>query len=151
MQSLKQVLENVTLQQICSAPHVAQTMSQQKTISSSSSDIYKAEKRIDLLFSKFAAFYGHIWRSQFKDERFLEFAKKEWQDALSEFTDAVLTKAIVNCREFHELPPTLPQVLQCCRKVKKQGSFCVVNSENGSVSKEIMASHLKRCKEILAR
>ncbi len=120
-------------------------------MSSSSSDIYKAEKRIDLLFSKFAAFYGHIWRSQFKDERFLEFAKKEWQEALSEFTDAILTSAIVKCREFHELPPTLPQVLQCCRQVKKQDSFGVVDDEYVIVSKETGASYLRQCKEILAR
>lgn len=124
--------------------------SQQKTMSSSSNDIYKAEKRIDLLFSKFAAFYGHIWRSQFKDERFLEFAKKEWQEALSEFSDEILTKAIVNCREFHELPPTLPQVLMCCRQIKKQSSFCVVDEAYVPASQETVVSHLKRCKEILA-
>lgn len=89
-------------------------------MSSSSKDIDKVDKRIDLLFSKFAAFYGHVWRSQFKDEVFLKFAKKEWQEALSEFTDDVLTKAVLNCREFYEMPPTLPQMLQCCKGARKQ-------------------------------
>lgn len=120
-------------------------------MSSSSNDIYKAEKRIDLLFSKFAAFYGHIWRSQFKEEAFLKFAKKEWQEALSEFTDAVLTKGIMSCREFYELPPTLPQMIQCCRQIKKQVTFCVVKQDVVPANKEIVASCLKRCKEILAR
>lgn len=93
-------------------------MNQPMLSNSSNSD--KAEKRIDLLFSKFAAFYGHVWRSQFKDEAFLKFAKKEWQDALGGYSDAVLTKAILSCREFYELPPTLPQMLQCCKDAKKQ-------------------------------
>lgn len=80
----------------------------------------KADKRIDLLFARFAAIYGHIWRSQFKDEDFLGFAKKEWQDVLGRYSDAVLTKAILVCREFYELPPTLPQMLKCCKDAKKQ-------------------------------
>lgn len=129
MQSIRKVLENVTPHKICSAPPVTQTTSQQKAMSSSSNDIYKVEKRIDLLFSKFAAFYGHIWRSQFKDEAFFKLAKKEWQEALSEFTDAVLTKAILGCREFYELPPTLPQMIQRCRQIKKQVTFCVVKQD----------------------
>ncbi|WP_058529727.1 hypothetical protein [Legionella londiniensis] len=120
-------------------------------MSSSSSDIRKAERRIDLLFSKFAAFYGHVWRSQFKDEVFLKFAKKEWQEALSEFADSVLTKAILNCRDFYELPPTLPQLMQCCRQIKKQTTFHVVKEGYVPANKELVESCLQRCKEFLGR
>lgn len=124
---------------------------QKEAMSSSSIDIYKVEKRIDLLFSKFAAFYGHIWRSQFKDEVFFKFAKKEWQEALSAFTDEVLTKAILNCREFYELPPTLPQVIQCCRQIKQRTFVDVVKETFVPANQAVVQSCLQRCKEILAK
>ncbi|TIE36073.1 Vir protein, partial [Legionella pneumophila] len=85
MQSIQNILVNVTPQKTCSA-HPVSPKNETTTMSSSSKDTFKAERRIDLLFSKFAAFYGHVWRSQFKDEVFLKFAKKEWQEALSDFT-----------------------------------------------------------------
>jgi hypothetical protein len=119
-------------------------------MSSNSNHINNEIKRIDLLFSKFAAFYGHIWRSQFKDEGFLIFAKKEWREALTEFTDAILTKAILNCRGFYELPPTLPQMILCCRQIKKQLTFYIKQSEPAPVAREAAAFYLKKCKEMLA-
>lgn len=123
----------------------------QETMSSSSSNTYQAERRIDLLFSKFAAFYGHVWRSQFKDEVFLKFAKKEWQEALSEFSDEMLTSAILKCRDFYELPPTLPQMLQSCRQIKKQSSSQVVKEDYVPPNRDLVESCLQRCKEILGR
>ena len=124
---------------------------QKEAMSSSSKDIYKVERRIDLLFSKFAAFYGHIWRSQFKDEVFFKFAKKEWQEALGEFADEVLTKAILNCREFYELPPTLPQVIQCCRQIKQRTFVDIVKEAYVPANPAVVLSCLQRCKEILAK
>lgn len=121
----------------------------QETMSSSSNDIHKAERRIDLLFSKFAAFYGHVWRSQFKDEVFLKFAKKEWQEALSAYSDAVLTTAILNCRDFYELPPTLPQLIACCREIKKRTHFYVVETAHIPAKQEVVVAQLAKCKEIL--
>ena len=150
MQSIQKILENVTQVQICSARPVM-SLSQKETMSSSSKDIYKVDKRIDLLFSKFAAFYGHIWRSQFKDEVFFKFAKKEWQEALSEFTDEVLTQAILNCREFYEMPPTLPQMRQCCRQIKKQTFVDVVKETYVPANSAVVLSCLQQCKEFLAK
>ena len=150
MQSIQKILENVTQVQICSARPVM-SLSQKETMSSSSKDIYKVDKRIDLLFSKFAAFYGHIWRSQFKDEVFFKFAKKEWQEALSEFTDEVLTQAILNCREFYEMPPTLPQMRQCCRQIKKQTFVDVVKETYVPANPAVVLSCLQQCKEFLAK
>lgn len=109
----------------------------------------KVEKRIDLLFSKFAAFYGHVWRSQFKDERFLVFAKKEWQTALSAFNDAVVTKAILDCRNFYELPPTLPQMIQCCQQIKNQTFVDVVKQAYVPANQTIVQSCLQQCWEFL--
>lgn len=123
----------------------------QETMSSSSSNTYKAERRIDLLFSKFAAFYGHVWRSQFKDEAFLKFAKKEWQEALSEFSDETLTNAILKCRDFYELPPTLSQMLLSCRQIKKQRASQVMEENYVPPNRQLVESCLQRCKEILGR
>jgi len=103
------------------------------------------------LFSRFAAFYGHLWRSQFKNEGFLEFAKKEWCEGLSAFSETVLNKAIIQCREFYELPPTLPQMIACCRQIKKRHDFYVVSHNHVPAQKEVVIAHLKRCKAILTQ
>jgi hypothetical protein len=126
-------------------------MSQQEKMSSNFKNIYKVEKRIDLLFSKFAAFYGHVWRSQFKDEVFLKFAKEEWQEALGVFSDEVLAKAILNCREFYEMPPTLPQVIQCCRQLKKQTFVDIVKETYVPAHPAVVRSCLQQCREFLAK
>lgn len=120
-------------------------------MSSSFQNTYKADRIIDLLFSKFAAFYGHVWRSQFKDENFLKFAKKEWQEALKDFNEAVITKAILSCLEFYEMPPTLPQMRQSCRQIKNSHFVNVVTEEYVPANPAIVLSCLQQCKEILAK
>ena len=62
------------------------------------------KKRIETLFTRFAVFYGHVWRSQFKSEGFLEFAKKEWLEGLNPFSDDILNQAILECRSCQSLP-----------------------------------------------
>lgn len=103
------------------------------------------------MFSRFAAIYGHLWRSQFKDEEFYVFAKKEWQEALSPYTDTVITKAILHCREYFEMPPTLPQVIQCCRDIRKRESFHVVNEMYVRAKEEVVAQCYQKCKELLTK
>ena len=70
-------------------------MNQKETTLSTSKETNPKSKLIETLFSKFAAFYGHIWRSQFKNEGFLEFAKREWQEGLSGFSEPIINKAII--------------------------------------------------------
>jgi hypothetical protein len=118
-------------------------------MSSPSCDTNRESKRIDLLFSKFAAFYGHIWRSQFKDEAFLKFAKKEWQEGLSVFADAVLNEAILGCREQYEMPPTLPQMIYYCKQIRKRKEFRV-RGEDNRAQESVVISNVKRCLELLA-
>lgn len=113
-------------------------------------------KTIDLIFSRFAAFYGHVWRSQFKDERFLEFAKGEWHEGLSQFTDEILYQSIVSCRKFCEMPPTLPQLINFCVEIKKRMIFeseIVMNKKSilPRADYEVARVHLQRCKEILTK
>ncbi|MGL6030071.1 MAG: Vir protein [Legionella sp.] len=118
-------------------------------MSSPSNDTNKEHKRIDLLFSKFAAFYGHIWRSQFKDEQFLKFAKKEWVEGLVEFSDAVLHEAIIGCREQYEMPPSLPQMIGFCKQIRKRKEFRVVPAHTRA-KEEVVITNVTRCKELLA-
>ena len=147
MQSIQKILKNAN-PGIHSARPVTRK-NETKTMSSSLNNTEKADKRIDLLFSKFSAFYGHVWRSQFKDEVYLKFAKKEWQEALNDFSDVVFNRAIVQCRDFYELPPTLPQLLQCCRQIKKQITFYVVKESFAPASREVVDACLQECRAML--
>lgn len=148
MQSMKKILEHITPAQTCSVLPVMKK-SQEQAMSSQSCDANREQKRIDLLFSKFAAFYGHIWRSQFKDEVFLKFAKKEWHEGLSMFTDDVFREAILGCREQYEMPPTLPQMIYYCKQIKKRKEFRV-KEEHIRAQESIVASNVKQCLEHLA-
>ncbi|MDP3704614.1 MAG: Vir protein [Legionellaceae bacterium] len=101
------------------------------------------------MFSRFAAFYGHVWRSQFKHEEFLAFAKKEWQEGLCRFSDDVLEQAIITCRDFCEMPPTLPQVITHCRQIKKRNAFYVAGNDYTPAKPEIIQQYLRQCKDML--
>src|SRR3990167_277191 len=150
MQSAGQILE-ITQQKICSISQMTQQTNNRQTMSSNSSVVNNISKNIELLFSKFAAWYGHIWRSQFKDEGFIGFAKKEWQDGLSEFSDVVLNKAILNCREFYEFPPTLPQMIQCCRQINRQDTFFVAKDDYVPPSRALVEYYLQQCRSFLTK
>lgn len=148
MQPLRKILE-MNQQKICSGSPVKQTMNSPQATSSNSNDAHSQSKRLDLMFSRFAAFYGHVWRSQFKHEGFLEFAKKEWADALSSFNDEVLNKVILHCRTSCEMPPTLPQVIGYCRQMNKRSAFYVASKDSTSAAPEVVTQHLKQCKAFL--
>lgn len=103
------------------------------------------------MFTRFAAFYGHVWRSQLKDPNFFGFAKKEWQEGLINFSDEVLDKAIVHCRETYEMPPTLPQVFILCRQIKKRIEFYVPSTDHDPAKVEVVLHYLRQCKDILIK
>lgn len=107
------------------------------------------KQRIEHLFTRFAVFYGHVWRSQFKSDGFLVFAKKEWLEGLAPFNDDTLNRAILECRDFCEMPPTLPQMIRCCREIKKRTTFYVAPKEITPASKEVAAASIKQCKAFL--
>ena len=118
-------------------------------MSSLSNDSQLASKRIDLVFSRFAAFYGHVWRSQFKSEGFLVFAKGEWAEGLRSFSEDVIQKAVISCRDFYEMPPTLPQVVRCCREQKRRMDVYVADDVLQPAKPEVISFQLNRCKDIL--
>jgi len=103
------------------------------------------------MFTRFAAFYGHIWRSQFKTDGFFEFAKKEWNEGLTQFSDEVVNKAVIECRDFYEMPPTLPQVINTCRQIRKRSEFYVAGRKSVPATHEIVISNLKQCNEMLTQ
>ena len=70
--------------------------------------------RIDGLFVRFSAIYGHIWQSQFKDIDFLDVVKIEWDNTLKIITDENIEKALNECRKHFDMPPTLPAFYQLC-------------------------------------
>ena len=120
-----------------------------KTTSSASNVIANSKKRIDNLFSRFAVFYGNLWRSQFKSEGFLEFSKNEWLEGLRPFNDDTLNQAILACRDFQKMPPSLPQMIGFCRDIKKRSSFYVADTEHQPASQKVVEAHLKQCKAFL--
>lgn len=115
-------------------------------MSSASPVTENSKKRIESLFTRFAAFYGHVWRSQFKSDGFLEFAKKEWLEGLSHFSDLIVNQAIIECRDYCEMPPTLPQMIGFCREIKKRTSFYVALKSHQPSCKELVEETIRQCK-----
>lgn len=106
--------------------------------------------RIDRLFLCFTAFYGQLWRSQFKNEEFLEFMKNEWGKALNEFEERHMETAISRCRKDHNYPPTLPQFVDLCQTAKKREVCSQPKMEvQNKVTPEVALHHLAQMKVML--
>jgi hypothetical protein len=124
-------------------------MNTSQTTSSTCNTTDSNKKRIENLFTRFAVFYGHLWRSQFKSDGFLEFAKNEWLEGVSRFSDDTLNQAIIECRDYCEMPPTLPQMIGFCRAIKKRNAFYITPEEYQPASKEVVEENIRRCKAYL--
>ncbi len=107
------------------------------------------KKRIEHLFTRFAVFYGHLWRSQFKSDGFLKFAKEEWLKGLQRFNDEELSLAIIECRDFCEMPPSLPQLIGICRDIRKRKNVYKPVEDYPAASKKVVEENIKQCKEYL--
>jgi hypothetical protein len=116
-----------------------------------SSACNSTDKRIENLFTRFAVFYGHLWRSQFKSEGFLEFAKKEWTEGLGQFSDEVLNQAILGCRDHCEMPPSLPQMIGFCRDIKKRTAFYIVDETHKPANNAVVEENIRQCKAYLLK
>ena len=117
--------------------------------SSTSADIAKHKQRIHKLFLRFAAIYGHVWKGLYKSDEFLAFTKNEWLDALKEFEDSSIDKALLNCRSQWEYPPSLPQFIEACKRIasKDKGFYTISPVQKGDP--EIAAMYMKQIKTIL--
>ncbi|MFO9347306.1 Vir protein [Legionella qingyii] len=103
------------------------------------------------MFTRFAVFYGHLWRSQFKSDGFLEFAKKEWAEGLGQFSDEILNQAILACRDHCDMPPSLPQMIGFCRDIKRRNTFYVAGEVHQPANKAVVEEHIRQCKAYLLK
>ncbi|HEM0351343.1 TPA: Vir protein [Legionella pneumophila] len=87
------------------------------------------DKRIDTLFTRLGAIYGHVWWSSYKSESLLNLAKKEWSEGLARFNNASLKEALFYFRENSNFPPTLPQFIERCKASVRRNNFCSAKSE----------------------
>ena len=146
MRAIGQIIQNKPLGTAYGTP-ASQGLRRKATLSTSSIT-EAARKRIDRLFLSFTAFYGQLWRSQFKNEEFIEFMKNEWANALNHVEDNFLQEALTHCRNKKEFPPTLPQFIELCRGAKKRTAF----REKANYKKsrpEVAALHLEKIKAML--
>ena len=150
MQAVKQILNELPLKTRSTTLAKEATIQKSKQVTSSSSDCTAHhKKRIDNLFLKFSAFYGYIWRNHFKNTDFLAFSKNQWLEGLKPYSDEVLAKAILHCRDHLEYPPTLPQLIGLCRKEIKRNEW--FKAEEIDVAKpEVQKHHMGSIKKKLA-
>lgn len=79
----------------------------------------------------------------------MAFGKKEWLAGLKPFEDEILNKMTLHCRDHLELPPTLPQLINLCRKEIKREIF--FKAENIEVSRpEVQQRFIGEIKNALA-
>ena len=121
----------------------------QKTSSNSDENaIY--DKRIDTLFIRFAAIYGHLWVNNFNDERTIYFAKKEWSEGLKPFNNAIVKEALLQFREKHRFPPSIPEFIACCKeKVARKQLTTVLSEPIKKPSPEVAKHHINMMKAAL--
>lgn len=152
MRSIAQILEQPMTHSGVQKQEIRQAASMTNTNNPTSSTCTvtdSSKKHIENLFTRFAVFYGHLWRSQFKSDGFLEFAKKEWLDGLNKFSEEVLNQAILVCRDYCDMPPSLPQMIGFCRDIKKRNSFVVAHEKHQPASKSVVEKHIRQCKAYL--
>ena len=101
------------------------------------------------LFLKFSTFYGYIWRSQFKNEYYSEFARREWSKALEEFDEKLIDQAIDECLKNREMPPALAQFIECCKQLLARKKQCFQKEVYKPCNPIVAHNHLKKIKTIL--
>ena len=145
MQLVKHILQNHNLS-TCSGKLANQEQSHPPVTESSSDE---SQQIIHRLFLKLAATYGNTWRNLFKSQDFLQFSKREWLDALSGYEEKVLYQAVVFCRENNPYPPTIPEFIECCKKVNKKSTFFHREQTVGEPDRRVAHQHLNKIKSIL--
>lgn len=124
----------------------------QQEKSSSSEEQYDYDKRIDTLFTRFGAIYGHMWANNFQTVQSLKTFRQEWSEALSRFDNSTLKEVLVECRESKRYPPTLPEFIASCKdKVARRIPAKPREAQRQINISEVAISHLKQMKEALLR
>ena len=64
------------------------------------------------LFVRIGVVYGHLWLSQFKTERMIEIAKREWLVSIEKYTPVQIHNGLERCKKnLTDSPPTLGQFI----------------------------------------
>jgi hypothetical protein len=117
--------------------------------SSSSVSIARHQKRVDRLFLRFSAMYGHVWRSIYKTDEFLDYSKKAWLEGLMGFEDKSLEHALQLCLQRCHFPPTLPHFIECCKAYHKPDVFFQSKEESQKADPAVAHMHLEKIKTML--
>lgn len=99
---------------------------------------------------RLAVIYGHLWKSLYQTEEFLNFAKQEWQGSLKSFEDVTLDKAILHCKQHESYPPSLPMFVDICKSKTKNETYFTNNTRDAKPSSpEVARMHLNQMREML--
>jgi hypothetical protein len=66
-------------------------------------------KRVDILFARFCAIYGHRWKSVFSDPIFVHAAKLEWSPVIDRMKDEDMEAGITLCKVIYDWPPSIAE------------------------------------------
>ena len=109
-------------------------------------------KRIDRLILRLMAIYGHVWKSLYKCESFLEISKEEWLLGLQRFNNDTVKEALMNYIEQLSHPPTLPQFINKCKALENRGgAFFTKDVSTKTACTETAKLNLKKMREILLK
>ena len=100
------------------------------------------------MFTKFAIAYRHLWHKEFQETRYREFAKKEWEKQLQNYSDEIINKVTEICEQKFEMPPTMAQFIGLCRNESNR-NFFVKKEEVKRAHPDTAAHYLKKMKDIL--
>ncbi|KTD53476.1 Legionella vir region protein [Legionella santicrucis] len=103
---------------------------------------------IDSMFAKFSVVYGHLWRTLFKSSEYLEFAKKEWLQALHPFQEPIIMEAVRTCSISRKHPPTIPEFVDCCKAISNR-QFVVKKEVYQKANPKVVEFNLQKIKHIL--
>lgn len=146
MQSMKQIVHT---NHLTTLPGLQNQVKVRASATQSSKNSGKCTEQVNKLFLKFSTFYGHIWRSQFKNEYYSDFARKEWSKALQEFDEKLIEQAIDECLKNREMPPALAQFIECCKQLSARKKQFFQREVYKPCDPIIANSHLQKIKELL--
>jgi hypothetical protein len=93
--------------------------------------------------------YGHVWRSIYKTDEFLEYSKKAWLEGLMGFEDKSLEYALQTCLQSCPFPPTLPHFIDCCKAYHKPDVFFQSKDTPHKADPAVAHMHLEKIKAML--
>jgi len=93
--------------------------------------------------------YGHVWRSIYKTDEFLDYSKKVWLEGLIGFEDKSFEHALQTCLKTYPLPPTLPQFIECCKTYQKPDVFFQSKDVIKKADPAVVKIHVEKIKALL--